>query len=291
LPCGRGRRECRAIFTSTHAAGLLQEEQHVMHGGKPGLLVLVGHLPAASAFAQSGAPSSLPDWRIGSRLILRLGDESRRAEQFARIVGVLRLPNGQIVVLDGGTQELRLFSGSGEFQRNLTRRGAGPGELQSASWLARSQDSTLVFDRGPQQISVLVLRDGFVTRWRPRASNVAGGITAVGRLTGSLLLVVPGAFRPVEPRAGTIQRDSIRLGILSPGDPGLVRWLGVFANRTWLAYSSPGTPNGLGFSNFPLAPSLVYGAADGCVWLGDSGTDEIQVYDSLGARIHTLAGC
>ena len=46
--------------------------------------------------------------------------------QFYQIGGALRLEDGSILVTDGGSGELRFYDASGEFERAVGRKGAGP---------------------------------------------------------------------------------------------------------------------------------------------------------------------
>ena len=56
------------------------------------------------------------------------------------VEGVAFGPDGNIAVLDCGRSCTRIYSSSGEFIRHIGNRGNGPGELQSVTFLAISQD-------------------------------------------------------------------------------------------------------------------------------------------------------
>lgn len=81
----------------------------------------------------SGRPAwtAAPAWRIGTRPVLRIGAvEGDPNRMFEQVRGATRMNDGTIVVLEGGTNELRLFDGDGNFVRNLGGTGEGPGEFR-----------------------------------------------------------------------------------------------------------------------------------------------------------------
>src|SRR5688500_16980298 len=112
--------------------------------------VMVSILPTAIAAQASVLPGNLPRWTLSSAPTLRIGDEATPNTQFLRVGAVMRVPSGEILVANGGTSELRLFSPSGEFLRSLTRQGQGPGELQSLGSVYRSRDTLNVFEFEPR---------------------------------------------------------------------------------------------------------------------------------------------
>jgi hypothetical protein len=58
-----------------------------------------------------------------------------------------RQSDGEIVLVDGGTRELRLYDRKGVYLRTLGRRGSGPGEFQEPNQLLiAADDSLLVWD-------------------------------------------------------------------------------------------------------------------------------------------------
>ncbi len=64
-----------------------------------------------------------------------------------RVVGATRLPDGRIVVADGGSSQLRFFDSTGAFVQAVGRKGAGPGEFEYMRGLERcGADSLFAFD-------------------------------------------------------------------------------------------------------------------------------------------------
>lgn len=75
-------------------------------------------------------------WRLSADPTLVIGStDGPRPETFHVIRGAVTAPNGMIVVADGGSKELRVFSGAGWFVRSFGRRGDGPREFRDIGWI------------------------------------------------------------------------------------------------------------------------------------------------------------
>ena len=111
------------------------------------------------------ASKALPRIDPSYRVIIGSIDGPRE-KQFERVVGAVRLTNGEIVVADGGSQQLRWFSRDGVWIRSVGRRGKGPREFEGLRTLVLlSGDSLLVEDALLDRISTFD-RDGrFLTSW------------------------------------------------------------------------------------------------------------------------------
>lgn len=68
--------------------------------------------------------------------------------QFGEVEGVTVDRDGQIYVLDDLTQQVKVYSPEGQFERTIGRRGNGPGELNGAAWLWITSDTLMVVDMG-----------------------------------------------------------------------------------------------------------------------------------------------
>jgi hypothetical protein len=75
------------------------------------------------------------------------GSEPNDQTLLSGVIGATRLPNGTIVIGDGDFPRILLFSGLGEFQQAVGRRGEGPGELRMPRWVGRcGQDEFAAYD-------------------------------------------------------------------------------------------------------------------------------------------------
>jgi len=128
-----------------------------MSSGRVVPLLLALAIPACGGDAPSGAPgtssvtvrdsagvriventdSAWTDdtrWRLADEPDLRIGsvDGSVPGTDLTGSI-LVRMLGDRVLVLDRGTEELRLFDAEGDFVRTLSRRGEGPNELQAAS--------------------------------------------------------------------------------------------------------------------------------------------------------------
>jgi hypothetical protein len=224
----------------------------------------------------------LPYWQIGPEPSAVIGAEGRPETEFSRIVGVTRMPSGNIVVANAGSLELRFFSPSGEYLRSLGGRGAGPGELRTMTRIFRGGDSLLVFDGpfGGSWLHAFSESAGFLTRTTLRTATER--LAPLRRFASGRFLSARSGARPVDARPGVLIRDSIQLGVYTPGDPGTVVWVGTFPGITLLAfapYTPPPTPR---LARYPYGSQTVYEVSGDRLWLGDSHRLELTVFDATG---------
>lgn len=226
-------------------------------------------------------------WTLPQAPVLRVGDDADPRLAFTRVVGAARFPDGRLVVADGGTQELRVFAADGRLLRILSRRGQGPGEFTNISVVRRLGDSIAVLEGppGPSQVSFLSA-EAFQSR-----RTFRGGVTALGSLADGTLLVTGGRVRVATavPAPGHVMRDSITVGLIKTNDmSGLLR-LGEFPNRSWFGYRLTSGPVRQTMSSFPFGPALHATATRTHVWIGDSGTGRIRIYDAKGVFVREVS--
>jgi hypothetical protein len=92
-------------------------------------------------------------WTLSDEPIVRIGVvHGDPAYEFSGVVGLTRLSDGRIVVLDEQTKELRFYSPEGVFLESIGRAGAGPGELESPGGLQRLPGDTLQVTDFPARV-------------------------------------------------------------------------------------------------------------------------------------------
>lgn len=98
--------------------------------------------------------------------------------QLFRVRDALRLDDGRLVVLDGGSSQLRFFDAAGTFLKSAGREGEGPGEYMRPTTLTRwPGDSLAIWDQQMRRISVL---DQEGALGRTLALTGDGGIALAG---------------------------------------------------------------------------------------------------------------
>jgi len=87
-------------------------------------------------------------WMVSEEPTLNIGDTTRGEDyMFARVVGALRLPDGNIVVANNGTAQLRWYGADGSFLQAVGRARSIGVVFSNLAWLGRFGDeSILAFD-------------------------------------------------------------------------------------------------------------------------------------------------
>ena len=99
---------------------------------------------------------------------LDLGTEA--GSELVRVSSALRMPNGAILVADGGRRHLLRFGKDGSFERVIGRDGQGPGEFERLGWMGRhSRDLAGTYDFGQARYSVFA-DSGFIRQVRLQSS-------------------------------------------------------------------------------------------------------------------------
>jgi hypothetical protein len=127
-------------------------------------------------------------WHVDSVPELQLGAAlADGPTSFSGIEGIAQLTNGELVVLDRSTQEVRFFSAQGAIVRRVGRRGAGPGEFGDFMLVPDvSYDSLIIMDPANLRISVLSSDGAFLSSFS--VGNSVGeprGILSGFRIAGS----------------------------------------------------------------------------------------------------------
>ena len=80
---------------------------------------------------------------VASAPRVQIGREDSATYQFNGITSATKLRNGDILVADQGSAELRIFGPLGQFKDALGRRGDGPGEFRALSFAWESRGDTV----------------------------------------------------------------------------------------------------------------------------------------------------
>ncbi len=232
--------------------------------------------PVGTFAAQSPAQT----WRVLDRPLLSIGSQNEEGPQsFGAITGATRLGSGTIVVADGKSLELRLFSQSGVPLKVIGRKGDGPGEFRSMAPIQRcAGDSVLVYDPVEFRISVFspvgeFVRMGDLREWS--ANGLPPYEFACGR-TGVLAFLHRSDAPP--PRAGPM-RSEVELSLVVRG--GSVVSLGSFP-----ASEQYYRPPGLGPRHLGKKTSIAVGSRS--VYVGTADAFEIAEFSLGGERVATI---
>ena len=171
---------------------------------------------AGVRIVENRAPAWPPgtEWRVDPEPLFRLGDAGDDpSSSFFRIVDVALLAGGEIIVVDGGSAEVRRYDAAGRHLWSTGGRGEGPGEFRFPRYLGRRDDGAfLIWDRGLLRLSVI--ENGEVTLAERRNAPDGSTFIAEGLFDdGAWLVAYPQSVSLPEGAAWT---DTIRLGRYDP---------------------------------------------------------------------------
>lgn len=103
-------------------------------------------------------------WHLTGAPLLEIGiREGEAVYQLDRASGSVRLDDGRVVVLDGGSSQLRFFDAQGTFLQSVGSTGEGPGEFRNPTRLRRTLgDSLQVWDAILGRLSFFDLQGTFL---------------------------------------------------------------------------------------------------------------------------------
>ncbi len=177
-----------------------------------------------------------PTWRESERLhlsatpTLAFGDTADVPYRFRQVRGVMRLDDGKLMVADGGSAQLRLFTADGKFVSASGGKGNAPGQLPGMSFVRRLNGDTIAVGESLFSIALFAPSGAFVRSSAGPSSPEA----AANRVMTLPLNVHPnGARLMVQPPAmqkravGTQWTDTMQV-LLYAADNTLQRSLGAF---------------------------------------------------------------
>lgn len=171
---------------------------------------------AGVRIVESRAPAWPPgtEWRVDPEPVFRLGDAGDDPSfSFFRILDVALLAGGEVIVVDGGSAEVRRYDAAGRHLWSTGGPGEGPGEFRSPRYLGRRDDGAfLIWDRALLRLSVI--EHGEVTLTERRDAPDGSTLLAEGLFDdGAWLVIYPSSLRVSE---GAEWTDSVRLGRYDP---------------------------------------------------------------------------
>jgi hypothetical protein len=239
-------------------------------------------LAIAAAFPL-GAQSSVPTWTLSAQPTLDIGSEANTQTQFNGVTGVVRMPGGEIVVANGTSQELRVFSSSGTYLRTLTSN-SRTGVMRSLDRIWRGAGDTIyATEILPQASSVWVFTlSGVVSSTQVGASN-AGGVFPVDRFPDGHFVVSAASRRRTQPPMGPTYVDSLPLGVITLRDL-TPKWIGSLRNEMLIMQTAGRGRGGGGRAAiaYPFGRSTSVAVSGERLWLGDSETGTITLHDLTG---------
>lgn len=140
---------------------------------------------------QWGASSN---WRVVEPPLADIGvADGEEVYQLFNVRMAVRQSDGTIVVINGGTQELRFYDSTGRHIRSIGGQGGGPDEFTTLEFVALLPgDSLLAFNRAPARISILAADGTYVRSFaapEPPDRRTFWEFEVAGLLDGQQLVV------------------------------------------------------------------------------------------------------
>jgi len=225
----------------------------------------------------SGAGLHAPlGWEIASVPNLILGEDDSLILHLVQ--GLKPLPDGGVVLVNAGDQQLLFFDAHGQLVKRVGGNGAGPGEYRLpvlVPWTGT--DSLLLFDKGQPRLQVLSA-DGAYQRTVPLTRWPAGRVPPLGALAADTLLF----------RSGRSLRQQRAMGTPADGleqqmteyfwhDPAAAQDVALDSVVSAFIYRTSGSAWGVPFRPRPTATAVKDGAL---ITIGR--TPEIRDYGRAG---------
>jgi len=116
----------------------------------------LSHHRAGIQVIESRAPrwENTPHWVVGAPVVEIGSVDGDSSGILFQVQDAVRLSDGRILVANGGTNELRFFTGSGRHLATIGGTGSGPGEFRWLTGVWVSADSMFAFDNALARVSV-----------------------------------------------------------------------------------------------------------------------------------------
>lgn len=163
-----------------------------------------------------------PAWSVSEAPRVSVGTfEGSEEYELFNVVGARRLPDGRLVIANGGTHELRFYDAEGRFLSTSGSQGEGPGEFQRmASLSVPGDDSIYVWDNQNFRVSVFELDGTFARDHRLEAPWEGAFPGYRGHFSDGTILVTAGDVISEPPADGTVlQRENLGLRYSATGEP------------------------------------------------------------------------
>ena len=215
------------------------------------------------------------------------GSESDPREQLYFVRGVVDLPNGNLVVANGGSNELRWFNRDGGYIRASGRNGEGPGEFRGLTGLTRlAPDSLLAYDSSLRRFQVFDSAGHFVRGFEfSQAERAVSAPQVLGVSDDGQVLVRD--LRLDAPEANKPGRVRLTFDILRYDREGHMLD-SIVSPSAWEAFN-PEPVNGIRVSTLavPFGFNTLLGATSTEFVFGDTEANEVRAL-GLDGEVHRV---
>lgn len=251
-------------------------------------LAFAAQAQAAGTTIDYGNPASVQRV-LPAALRLTLGASD--GHEFHRIAAILPLRDGRLLVVNGGTNELRFFDQSGRRLSVVGRSGRGPGEYSSIRDIARLPgDSLAVFDPGARRVSLLAPDGVFVRSFALQPPFEGGGSpTRMVALSDGTMLIGYSEIQQMAPQDTAVYFTQRLFPYSTSGVLRSTRGMSL-PNREHFVQVTPANRGGVSYWDRAFGRLMTIRAESTSLLVGD-GTEwtiELRRPDGTVVRTHRL---
>lgn len=256
-------------------------------GGQPDEMVIVRDSAGVTIVENRGAVwGSGAGWTLATEPVLEIGATHDAPEyELAGVEDAIQLPDGRVVVADGGSREIRIYGPEGDFLGSSGRRGNAPGEFQLINDIGYGPgDSLWVYDFGTRRFTILT-DSAELVRTVTLGSELSA-VGSVGRLRDGSFIVREYWSTPAHTREiqTGLSRNPAAVARYTP-DGSTLDTIGLFPGREVFI----GSEAGRAVMSAPLfARSLSAAVRGDAIVVGDQATLELAIYASDGELLRLI---
>jgi hypothetical protein len=166
---------------------------------------------------------------LAARPRLVIGNTTDSSYRFRQVRGVMLLTDGRIVVADGGSLQLRVFSPQGRFLSASAGEGHGAGQILNMHWVRRLRGDTIAINSGLSMLTLYSSTGQYVRTVDLRARTEGGParpFLLLALLSNRFGLVAP-LPNPAPRSIGSRWTDSVALKLITESNE-IAHELGTF---------------------------------------------------------------
>ena len=224
-------------------------------------------------------------WRVGDAPSLLIGgDITDRGDLVGPISGAFRLPDGRVVVVDGGAHALKWFGPDGVLQHQVGRRGDGPGEFSRITRVLVVADSIAIVDLDLRRVTLFSL-DGDVGRTLTLVSAPGAPFppTPIGRMAGGDWIGMLRSWHS-SGGGGGARRDSVWIWRMDRSGTPVEQLLALPGNDVIVASNE----QFVGSMVSPLGRRTTVRFHDGDLWVGTGDDPVLERVRDDGSVLHRV---
>jgi hypothetical protein len=273
-----------------HKLRSMKRDQHHPRKGSTTLCCAVAALTLPVLMLTGAGPVralQVREFIVDPTPLVSLGSEELPSQQFLWIRDATVLEDGRVAVLDGASEEVRIFTTSGHVDGVFGGLGDGPGEYRGLVSLRQLPSSDLqVFDIIHGRLTT-VSTDGAVVTTERRLRGLTARPRQIGRpFASGAVPYTQGTVGPLDPAWGVegVRQDDLRAGLFTANGPEIVTTVSLGESYTvW--------DRGRGLTKpVPMSPQALVAFGAAVIVVGTTHSTEFRALDEDGSTVTVFRG-